>query len=85
MRDLSNPRWIQAKGLMFLTMGLASAALLILELPSLRVAVLLTITVWSFCRAYYFAFYVIQHYIDPAFRYSGLIAFVRHQMRLRRR
>jgi hypothetical protein len=85
MRDLSNPRWIQAKGLMFLAMGLASAALLILELPSLRVAVLLTITVWSFCRAYYFAFYVIQHYIDPGFRYSGLIAFVRHRMTFRRR
>jgi len=25
---------------------------------------------------YYFAFYVIQHYVDPAYRFSGLWSFV---------
>lgn len=78
MTDLTNARLIKLKGLMFLVIGLLSSALLILEVPTVRVAVLLSITVWCFCRFYYFAFYVIQHYVDPTFRFSGLIAFARY-------
>jgi hypothetical protein len=78
MTDLTNPRVIKLKGLMFLVIGLLSSALLILEVPTLRVAALLCISVWCFCRFYYFAFYVIEHYVDPTFRFSGLIAFTRY-------
>jgi len=78
MRDLSDPRWIKAKGALFLVLGLATSALLILEHPSWRVIVLLALAVWSFCRAYYFAFYVIEHYVDPGFRFSGLLSFGRY-------
>ena len=80
MRDLSNPRWIKAKGVLFLGMALAASALLILESPSLKVVLLLAVAVWAFCRAYYFAFYVIEHYVDPRFRFSGLWAFARWWM-----
>jgi hypothetical protein len=38
--------------------------------------VLLVISIWCFCRFYYFAFYVIQHYVDPGYRFSGLWSFV---------
>jgi hypothetical protein len=72
MRDLTDPRWIKFKGLLFLFVGIAAAVLLWLELPTLRVGLLLMIVIWSFCRAYYFAFYVIERYIDPQFRFSGL-------------
>jgi hypothetical protein len=72
MRDLTDPRWIKFKGLLFLFVGIAAAVLLWLELPTWRVAVLLVIAIWSFCRAYYFAFYVIERYVDPQFRFSGL-------------
>jgi hypothetical protein len=78
MADLTNPRLIKLKGILFLVIGLLSAALLIVETPTLRVVLLLSITVWCFCRFYYFAFYVIQHYVDPTFRFSGLIAFARY-------
>ena len=78
MRDLSDPRWIKAKGVLFLFLGLATSALLILESPSWRVITLLALAVWSFCRAYYFAFYVIEHYVDPGFRFSGLLSFARY-------
>ena len=44
------------------------------------VAVLLAISIWCFCRFYYFAFYVIQHYVDPGFRFSGLFAFCRYMV-----
>jgi hypothetical protein len=43
--------------------------------------VLLAIAVWAFCRAYYFAFYVIEHYVDPGYHLSGLGSFARYLMR----
>ena len=75
MKDLTDPRWIKCKGLLFLALGLVSSVLLVLEHPSLKVGLLLALAVWCFCRAYYFAFYVIEHYVDPAFRFSGLWSF----------
>ena len=81
MKNLTDPRAIKFKGLLFLVLGLLSAILLLLEQPSLKVAALLGLTIWCFCRAYYFAFYVIEHYVDPAFRFSGLWSAVRHLTR----
>ncbi len=70
--DLKSAKWIIAKGLMFILVGILSFALILAEMPSLRLAFLLVICVWAFARAYYFAFYVIEHYIDDTFRYAGL-------------
>ena len=78
MKDLTNPRWIKFKGILFLIVGLLAATILFLEAPTLKVAALLTIVVWCFCRAYYFAFYVIEKYVDPTFRFSGLWSAVRY-------
>jgi len=72
MRDLTDKRAIIAKGLLFLVLGLIAAALLLVLAPSWQVAALLVIAIWAFCRAYYFAFYVIEKYVDPAFKFSGL-------------
>jgi hypothetical protein len=85
MKDLTNPAWIKAKGLLFLLLGLLSAVLLFFERPTLRVAALLAIVVWSFCRFYYFAFYVLQRYVDPTYRFSGLLSLVRYLFRNSRR
>ena len=71
MRDLSK-KLIVAKGLMFLALAGVTATLLLLESPSLRVAVLIIILVWASCRFYYFLFYVLEHYVDPTMRYAGL-------------
>ena len=81
MKDLTDPRWIKFKGLLFLLVGVLAAVLLFLEAPTLRVAVLLAIVVWCFCRAYYFAFYVIEKYVDPGFRFSGLCSAVKYLCR----
>lgn len=75
MKDLSSPVWIKLKGILFLLIGLVSSLLLLLENPSLKVALLLLLTIWCFCRFYYFAFYVIEHYVDPGYRFSGLWSF----------
>ena len=81
MKDLSNPFWIKLKGLLFLFIGIAAAVLLFLDNPTIRTAVLLAVAVWSFCRFYYFAFYVIEKYVDPAYKFSGLISFARYWFR----
>src|SRR6478736_2750110 len=78
--DLKNPLLIKGKGLLFLFLGFLASAVLIGELPSLRVAFLLTVAIWSFCRFYYFAFYVIEKYVDPTFRFAGLSSFARYLM-----
>jgi hypothetical protein len=75
MKDLTSPFWIKLKGILFLVVGLLAAALLILEQPTLKVGVLTAISIWCFCRFYYFAFYVIEHYVDPGYRFSGLWSF----------
>ena len=45
---------------------------------------MLGLAVWAFCRAYYFAFYVIEHYVDGAYRFVGLWDFARYVMGRRR-
>jgi hypothetical protein len=83
MKDLSNPFWIKLKGLLFLFIGIAAIVLLFLDSPTLKTAVLLAVAVWGFCRAYYFAFYVIEKYVDPRYKFSGLISFARYFFRRR--
>jgi hypothetical protein len=75
MKDLTDPFWIKLKGIMFLVVGVLAAALLILEHPTWKVGVLLAITIWCFCRFYYFAFYVIEKYVDSSYKFSGLWSF----------
>jgi hypothetical protein len=73
MKDLTSARLIKAKGILFLLLGLLSASLLFFGYPTPKTCVLLVIAIWSFCRFYYFAFYVIEHYVDPSYRFSGLL------------
>lgn len=76
--DIKNPRLLWLKGALFLVLGLLAGGLLLAESPSARNAVLLALTIWAFCRAYFFAFYVVEKYADPEFRYAGLFALARH-------
>jgi len=85
MKDLTDPLWIKLKGGLFLMLGLLSGALLILEQPTFKFAALLCVSVWCFCRFYYFAFYVIERYVDPSYRFSGLWSFARYLFEKRRR
>jgi hypothetical protein len=84
MTDLSSPAVIKAKGLLFLVLGAVSAVLAWLECPTLKVAGLLALAIWSFCRFYYFAFYVIEKYVDSKFRFAGLWSFAMYLLRHKR-
>ena len=81
MTDITSPRLLYLKGGLFLLSGIMAAVLLLLESPTLKTAFLLGLCVWCLARAYYFAFYVIEHYVDPSYRFAGLGSFVRYSIR----
>lgn len=78
MADIKSPTLLYLKGAMFLGIGLLAAGGILLEHPSWKVAILLGLSIWGFSRAYYFAFYVIQHYVDPQYKFAGLIDFLKY-------
>jgi hypothetical protein len=81
MKDLTSTMWIKVKGILFLLLGLTAVTLLILENPSWKVVGLLALVIWCFCRFYYFAFYVIEKYVDPGYKFSGLWSFACYLVR----
>ena len=74
--DLKSAKMIYLKGFLFLVTGLLSVTALLLDSPTLRTAFLLGIALWSFCRLYYFMFYVIEKYVDPTYKFAGLYSFL---------
>jgi hypothetical protein len=84
MADIQNPKLLYFKGALFLGSGILASAILLWEHPNVRFAALLAVALWAFARAYYFAFYVIEHYIDNTYRYSGLLSLLRYLARGRK-
>ena len=76
MTDISSPRLLYLKGALFVLCGAMAVGLILVDSPSLRTAALLGLSIWCFARAYYFAFYVIEHYVDGEYRFAGLGDFV---------
>jgi len=84
MADLRSRTAIVGKGIAFLIIAVVAAALILADAPSGRTALLLALLVWASCRFYYFLFYVLERYVDPRFRYAGIIALVRGLLARRR-
>ncbi len=81
MKDITNARLITLKGVLFLLIGLLALVLILLEHFSWKTLVLLILAIWSFCRLYYFMFYVIEHYVDPGFKFSGVLSFIAYLLK----
>jgi hypothetical protein len=72
------------KATLFVVAGTAAGCLVVVRQPTLMTGTLLVITVWAFCRAYYFAFYVVERYVDSTYRFSGIISLMRYVLSRRR-
>jgi hypothetical protein len=83
--NITNTRVLYVKAGLFVVGGMLASTILLADHPSLKVLLLLATAVWCFARAYYFAFYVVQHYADPGYRFAGLFDFVVYAVRRRRR
>ena len=68
------------KAACFASIALASASLLVLRTPGFSTAALAVLIAWSAARFYYFCFYVVEKYIDPSFRFDGLVSVGRHHI-----
>jgi hypothetical protein len=66
------------KAALLLTILVSCCLLLFMEAPTWRAALLLALLVWASARLYYFMFYVIERYVDPSFRFSGIGSVLRH-------
>lgn len=84
MPDLKSPRLMYLKAGLLVAIGFVASALLLLLHPDWRVVVLLAVAVWAFCRAYYFAFYVIEHYVDGEYKFAGLVDFAKYLLHHRK-
>jgi hypothetical protein len=84
MTDLSNPKLLYVKAVLFLILGAGAATLLVLDRRDARTCLLVALTVWAFARAYYFCFYVIERYVDRSFRFSGLLSVAAYLLRSRK-
>jgi hypothetical protein len=85
MADLQSKRLIVLKGFLFLAILALSVALLWADAPGWRTACLLALVVWSSARLYYFLFYVLERYVDPSLKYSGIAALIQQLMSRGRR
>jgi hypothetical protein len=59
MGDITSKRVLYLKAGLFLALGGLAVAIALARYPDWRLAALMAIAIWAFCRAYYFAFYVL--------------------------
>lgn len=83
MPDLKKPLLIHLKGWLFLLILTVAAGLLIFQLPHWRTVGLVTLVIWGSARFYYYLFYVIEKYIDPDYKFSGVLSAVQYLLRSR--
>lgn len=81
MSDLTNPRWIIAKGVMFAVIVLMSGVGIIFHGDPWYELGLLLICLWAACRFYYFLFYVLERYVGVEGRYAGILDLCRRLLR----
>ncbi|MFN7588409.1 MAG: hypothetical protein ACK5UQ_07845 [Planctomycetota bacterium] len=73
-RDLPVP-WMFVKLLLFVLLAGLAATCLLLQHPTWTTAACIGALTWAAARAYYFAFHVVEHWIDPGYRFHGLAHF----------
>ena len=69
MGDLKDPRLMYLKAGLFLLAGCAAVTGILVEFPSVRLAALL----------------VIEHYMDPGYKFAGLGSFLLYLLRQKKR
>jgi hypothetical protein len=69
---------IYLKGCLFLAVLIVSVVLVLIDSFSWKTLLLLCLIVWSSARLYYFMFYVIEKYVDPTYKFSGILSFIKY-------
>ena len=72
MKNIKSQKLIVIKGLLIISITAISAIGIVLYCPRVEVITFLLILIWASARSYYFLFYVLEKYVDPKLKYSGL-------------
>ena len=72
MGDIRSKPLIVIKGLLFLVIILLASSALFALSPDWLTAALILLLIWASARFYYFLFYVLEKYVDPSLKYSGI-------------
>lgn len=83
-RELKSAEWLAIKGALFIVLGVLASGVVIAGIvmagaarpPAVVLIGTHLLSVWAFCRAYYFGLYVIEKYAGGA-RYAGIGAAIR--------
>ena len=75
-RDLTSKELIYFKAILFVVIWIVAIGLNLTATKSLPRLLSIALIVWLSARLYYFAFYVIERYVDKEFRFSGLFDFL---------
>lgn len=81
MADLESKRLIVAKGFLFIIVAALSAIGIVCYSPRIRVIILTLVLMWASARSYYFVFYVLEKYVDPNLKYTGIIDLIKNIMK----
>jgi len=81
VRNLRDSRLMYLKGFLFLAILSCSVFVILIEQFSWKLLVLLALVIWSSARLYYLMFYVIEKYVDPSYKFSGIISFIKYMVK----
>lgn len=85
--DITSPRIMVLKASLFAAAASLACVALAMRQASLRDGLISTLVfvvgAWCLCRSYYFAFYVIERYCDPGYKYAGVLSAARWAMKRR--
>ena len=70
--DIKNPWIIHLKAILFVIIGISAAGLIFLQAPTFKTGLLLVLSIWAFCRFYYYLFYVLERYLGREKRFAGI-------------
>ena len=78
MTDIKSKRVIVVKGFLFILISALSAITIVCYCPRIEVIILVFLLMWASARSYYFVFYVLEKYVDPKMKYTGIVDLVKH-------
>ncbi len=78
MTNIQSKRLIVVKGLLFILITVGAGVGIVCTSPSFTVVALVLTLIWASARSYYFLFYVLEKYVDPSLKYTGLLDLARH-------
>ena len=75
---LKNTKLIYFKALLFFLIGIVGLIYCLIINNIFYLFSMLVVTIWAWCRLYYFMFYVITNYIDQEYRFSSIFNFIQY-------